>query len=154
MPRKIGFSSDHSAFTMKEEIMAMIKAVSSDIEVVYYGPRDAQSVDYPDYAERIAEAVSKGEVEAGVLVCGTGIGVSIAANKVPGVRAALCHDHVTAALCREHNNANILCAGVRVLGLEVLRDMIRTFLTTDFSTEGRHAMRVNKIIGIEAKHQP
>lgn len=149
MSRKIAFACDHAAYHCYQEIVGFIKAAGSDIDVVYMGPTDANAVDYPDYALKVAEAVAKGEFEKGVLVCGTGIGMSIAANKVKGVRAALCHDHTTAYLTRQHNDANVVCVGERVVGMEVMKDILVTFLTTPYSNVERHTNRINKVAAIE-----
>lgn len=118
-------------------------------EVQYFGPSSGASVDYPDFAKQVCEAVVSGKADAGILVCGTGIGMSIAANKVRGIRAALCHDHVTAQLCRLHNDANVLCIGERTSGLEVMRDIIETYLATDFSRQARHVGRLEKVKAME-----
>jgi len=113
-------------------------------EVTDLGPEDSSRVDYPDYAKRCAKSVVADSESFGVLICGTGIGISIAANKVPGVRAALCHNHYTAKLTRQHNNANILCFGERVVGKGVIEEMLEAFVNTPFEG-GRHANRVEKI---------
>lgn len=115
-------------------------------EVVDMGPEDASRVDYPDYARKVAAEVAKNPEVSGVLICGTGIGISMAANKTQGVRAALCHDAYTAGMARAHNNANILCFGARVVGMGVAESMIDAWLATEFEG-GRHADRVNKIEG-------
>ncbi|KAG5499940.1 hypothetical protein GH5_04079 [Leishmania sp. Ghana 2012 LV757] len=151
MSKRVALGCDHAAFDTHQEIMEMITATGVVSRVLYMGPSSAASVDYPDYAAQVCEAILKGEADVGILLCGTGIGMSIAANKFKGIRAALCHDHVTAQLSRQHNNAHVLCVGVRTSGLEVIRDIITTFLTTEVSTEGRHGGRVAKITGIEVE---
>ncbi|KAG5474776.1 hypothetical protein LSCM4_03953 [Leishmania orientalis] len=151
MSKRVALGCDHAAFDTHQEIMEMITATGVVSKVLYMGPSSAASVDYPDYAAQVCEAILKGEADVGILLCGTGIGMSIAANKFKGIRAALCHDHVTAQLSRQHNNAHVLCVGVRTSGLEVIRDIITTFLTTEVSTEGRHGGRVAKITGIEVE---
>lgn len=153
MSRKVVFACDHAATHCHKEILAFITAAGPNIEAVYVGPTTADAVDYPDYALKVTDAVTKGEAELGVLVCGTGIGMSMAANKVPGIRAALCHDHLTASLTRQHNNANVLCIGERVVGMEVIRDMIATFVNTPFSDAERHQNRIDKITAIEKLHE-
>jgi len=138
----IAIAADHAGVSLKE----MLK---SDLEELGFGVLDLgtdgpESVDYPDFANALAAAVTQGRVARGVLVCGTGIGVSIAANRHPGIRAALCHDAVTARFARQHNDANVLVLGARTTGVEVARDCLRVFLTTAFEG-GRHARRVAKL---------
>jgi len=118
-------------------------------EVLDFGPDSSESVDYPDFAFQVAEAVSAGKVERGVLVCGTGIGMCIAANKVKGVRAAPCHDSITVEMSRRHNNANVLCLSADLLGEELIGRIVRLWLETEFEG-GRHARRVEKITRYEA----
>ena len=144
MSKKFYIATDHAGYAVK----AYIKEVVTNLghEIVDLGPESADRVDYPDYAKKCAQAVLEDAGSLGILVCGTGIGISIAANKVPGIRAALCHDHYTAKLTRQHNDANILCFGERVVGKGVIEDMIEAFATTEFEG-GRHAGRVAKIEG-------
>lgn len=149
MPRRVAFACDHAAFHCHETIIGFIRSAGDDIEVSYLGPTDGEAVDYPDFAAKVCAAVTAGEAEVGVLICGTGIGMSIAANKVHGVRAALCHDHTTASLARQHNNANVVCAGERVVTPEVMKDILTTFLTTPFSNAERHANRIAKVTAME-----
>ncbi|EPY15024.1 ribose 5-phosphate isomerase B [Angomonas deanei] len=149
MPRQIAFACDHAAFHVKDTLIKMITSAGEDIEVNYLGPTTGDSVDYPDFAAAVCAKVASGEAEKGILVCGTGVGMSMAANKVNGIRAALCHDHVTTVLTRQHNNANVLCMGERVSGLEVIQDMIQTFLNTPFSDEARHIRRIEKVTALE-----
>lgn len=151
MSKRVALGFDHAAFNMREELIDIIKASGAVSEVVSMGSLSASSVDYPDYAQEVCEAIMHGKVDYGVLVCGTGIGMSIAANKFHGIRAALCFDHVTAQLARQHNDAHVVCVGVRTSGMEIIRDILTTFLTTEFSTEGRHGGRVSKIADIEKK---
>jgi ribose 5-phosphate isomerase B len=139
---KIAIGSDHAGFRLKEIIKNFLK--TKGIEVEDFGTHTEESVDYPDYAFKVAEAVSKGEFDFGILVCGTGIGMSISANKVKGIRAALCNDLYTAHASREHNNANVLCMGGRVVGDEVAKEIVNTFLNAKFEG-GRHERRINKI---------
>jgi ribose 5-phosphate isomerase B len=119
--------------------------------VLDLGTHSTQSVDYPDYAALVGESVADHKVECGLLVCGTGIGMAMAANKVPGVRAALCGDLYTARLSREHNDANVLVLGGRLLGADMAADILQAWLETDFAG-GRHARRVEKIADIERRH--
>jgi len=139
---RIAIGSDHGGFEAKGEIIKLLEA--EGCEVQDFGTYTAESCDYPDIAHKVGKAVAAGEYELGILICGTGIGVSIAANKVPGVRAALCSDTYSARMARAHNNANILCLGGRVLGMGLMEDIVRTFLHGEFEG-GRHARRVDKI---------
>jgi ribose 5-phosphate isomerase B len=144
---KIAIGSDHRGFDVKRRIAKLLDQLNH--EVVDVGPQSADSVDYPDYAFEVARAVSEGRVERGILICGTGIGMCIAANKVHGVRAAPCHDSITAEMSRRHNNANVLCLSADLLGDELIDRMVRIWLETEFEG-GRHARRVDKIAHFEA----
>lgn len=145
---KVAFACDHAGFAYKERIIEEIKALGH--EVLDFGCFGPQSVDYPDFAEKAGEAVINGRADRGILICGTGIGVSIAANKIRGIRCAVVHDHLTAQLCRQHNNANMISFGARVIGIEVAVECLRTFLTTYF-IGGRHQRRLDKVTKIENK---
>ena len=138
----IVIASDHAGLELKAELIEVIRDTGREARDL--GPFDASSVDYPDFAHRVAEAVSSREAEVGILVCGTGIGMSLSANRHPGIRAALCHDAFTAEMARRHNDANVLCMGARVIGGGVAGHMTRIFLETDFEG-GRHQRRVNLI---------
>jgi ribose 5-phosphate isomerase B len=143
MSRKpIAIASDHAGYDLKT-ILAQ-ELAEMGYEVLDLGTDGPQSVDYPDFGSALAEVVRTGEAERGVLICGTGIGISMAANRHPGVRAAVCWDETSARLTREHNDANVLALGARLLGVEVAKDCVRTFLSTDFAG-GRHAGRVAKL---------
>jgi ribose 5-phosphate isomerase B len=144
---KIAVGSDHRGFEVKRRIVSLLTTLGH--QVVDVGPASGESVDYPDFAFEVATAVSSGRVERGILICGTGIGMCIAANKVPGVRAAPCHDSITAEMSRRHNNANILCLSADLLGAELVDRMLRIWLETEFEG-GRHARRVEKITRYEA----
>ena len=146
--RTIVIGCDHAAVDLKEDIVADLRSAGARVEDV--GTTGPESVDYPDFAERVARRVVSGEAERGILLCGTGIGVCIAANKVPGIRAALCHDVTTARLSRQHNDANVLCLGGRTMGRTVALEIVGTWLSTPF-TEGRHRRRLEKIEAIEAR---
>lgn len=146
---KIAIGSDHGGFRLKGEIIKHLK--EKGIETKDFGTNDETSCDYPDFALRVAEAVKDKECDMGILVCGTGIGISIAANKVPGIRAALCGDTFSAHACREHNNANILALGERVTGSGLALDIVDTFLNAKFEGD-RHLRRINKIADIEKKY--
>jgi len=147
---KIAIGADHAGFSLKEELRAALEAKGH--EVVDFGTRSAQSTDYPDYASLVAQSVSKGEAERGVLVCSTGVGMSIAANKVPGIRAALAYNADEVALTRLHNNANVLAMGARYLNGEQASRFVEIFLETPFEG-GRHERRVNKMMGLEKEEQ-
>jgi ribose 5-phosphate isomerase B len=145
---KIALGSDHRGFDVKRRIVSVLQQLGH--EVVDLGPQAAESVDYPDYAFQVAQAVGTNRVERGILICGTGIGMCIAANKVYGVRAAPCHDSITAEMSRRHNDANILCLSADLLGDELIDRMLRIWLDTSFEG-GRHARRVEKIIRFEGE---
>ena len=139
---KIGIGSDHGGFELKEFIKKEFEG--GKIEFVDYGTESTESVDYPDFGRIVGEAVAKGEVDKGIVICGTGIGISIAANKVDGTRCALANDLYSAKMSREHNDANILAMGARVIGTGVASEIVRIFLETEF-LGGRHGRRVEKI---------
>ncbi len=138
----IALASDHAGFQYKEKTKAFLKTLN--FEFKDFGTFTPDSVDYPDFAHTASEAVSKGECEQGILICGTGIGMSIVANKHKGVRAAACESVSAASLARRHNNANVLCIGERLVTWDVAEEIIRVFLTTNFEA-GRHTRRVEKI---------
>ncbi|MGC8777618.1 MAG: ribose 5-phosphate isomerase B [Candidatus Caldatribacteriaceae bacterium] len=145
---KILLGSDHAGFHLKEDLKKFIQALGHEVED--YGTYAEEPSDYPDVAIRLAEDVVRGRGERGILICGTGVGMSIAANKVKGVRAALCHDVFSARASREHNNANVLTMGERVIGKGLAREIVRVWLEADFQGE-RHARRVEKIERYERK---
>ncbi len=147
---KIGIGNDHSALELKAEIIDFLKEKGH--EVVDYGTYTTDSCDYPMYGEKVGRAVASGEVEQGILICGTGLGISLAANKVKGVRAAVCSEPYTAKMARQHNNCNILAFGARVVGAELAKMIVETWLNTEFEG-GRHERRVNMIMEIEKKDQ-
>ncbi|HBC95614.1 MAG TPA: ribose 5-phosphate isomerase B [Clostridium sp.] len=146
---KIALGSDHAGFPLKKEIIDHLQV--KNIEIEDFGTFSEDSCDYPDYALKVAQNVANKNYDFGILVCGTGIGISIAANKVPGVRAALCGDTFSAHASREHNNANILAIGQRVVGVGLALDIVDTFLSAEFQG-GRHQRRIDKITGIERKY--
>ncbi len=145
-PMKLAIGCDHGGFALKSEILRFLKTLPG-IEVSDLGTNGTESVDYPDFGRAVAEAVSQGAADRGILICGTGIGMSIVANRYPQVRAALCHDHFTARMSREHNDANVLVMGERVLGTGVALDIVATWLATDFAG-GRHSLRLDKIVDL------
>lgn len=141
--KSIAIAADHAGYDLKSKLAEELRA--SGYEVLDLGTADGtSSVDYPDFGKAVAEAVTGGKAEAGVVVCGTGIGISIAVNRHPGARAALCHDETSARLSREHNNANVLALGARMIGEAVAKDCLRTFLNTEFAGD-RHTRRVEKL---------
>ncbi|MEW4531000.1 ribose 5-phosphate isomerase B [Maioricimonas sp. JC845] len=143
---KIGVASDHRGVRVKGQILAQIKDLGH--EGIDYGPGDDASVDYPDFARTVAEAVGTGELDRGILICGTGMGMCIAANKFRGVRAVSCHDDVTAEMSRRHNNANVMCLSADLLGDRLLGRIVEIWLRTEFEG-GRHQRRIEKIGEIE-----
>ena len=145
----IALGADHAGFHLKEALKGWL--IDHGYQIVDYGTHSTEPVDYPDYAAQVAEAVADQKVDRGVLVCGTGIGMTIAANKVPGVRAALCSDLYTARMSREHNDANVLALGGRLMGSEMALDILRMWLETDFAGD-RHRRRRDKIGDLERRH--
>ena len=140
--KMIAIASDHAGYALKGLLVAELETMG--YEVLDLGTDSETSVDYPDFGKALGEAIQSGKAERGVAVCGTGIGISIAINRLSGVRAALCHDETSARLAREHNDANVLALGARLTGDAVAKDCLKTFLTTAFA-EGRHARRVDKL---------
>ena len=147
---KIGIGNDHSALELKAEIIELLKERGH--VVVDYGTNSPESCDYPVYGEKVGRAVASGEVERGILICGTGLGISLAANKVKGVRAAVCSEPFTAKMSRAHNNCNILAFGARVVGAELAKMIVETWLDTEFEG-GRHQRRVDMLMDIENRNE-
>ena len=148
---KIALGMDHAAFAYKEPIRQVIEAMGH--EVLDLGTHGEESVDYPRYALAVARAVRSGEANLGIFLCGTGIGGSIAANKVPGIRAALCHEAYTARMSRLHNNANVLCIGARVVGVNLALEIVQEWLTAPWNDEARHQRRLDMIQEAEQHHE-
>jgi ribose 5-phosphate isomerase B len=146
MADRLVAGSDHAGLALRAEAVKVARGAGFEVEDL--GPFSGESVDYPDYARRVAEAVAAGRARLGVLVCGTGIGMSIAANKVRGVRAAHCASEYEARMARQHNDANVLCIGERVVGLGVGGAIVKAFLETPFEG-GRHAARVQKLTDLD-----
>ena len=146
---KIGIGNDHVGYEMKLEIKEYLEAQGH--EVVDFGADSAERSDYPIYGEKVARAVVSGEVDRGVLICGTGVGISLAANKVDGIRAAVCSEPVTASLAKRHNNANIIAFGARIVGIEMAKAIVDAWLSVEFEG-GRHAHRVGLLMDIENRH--
>lgn len=144
---KIIIGNDHAAVEMKKEIAKYLEELGH--EVVNFGVDTSESCDYPKIGEKVGRAVAAGECGCGILICGTGVGISIAANKVKGVRAAVCSDTTTAKLVKQHNNANILAFGARIVGVEAAKDIVKTYLEAEFQG-GRHQIRIDMIHDIES----
>lgn len=140
--KKIGISADHAGFELKKILVNELE--KNGYEVTDYGTNNAESTDYPDFAYAVAKSVQEGKNEMGVIICGSGVGVSITANKVEGVRAANCFNTEMAKLARQHNNANVICIGARFVASEEAKEMVESFLSTEFEG-GRHQRRVEKI---------
>ncbi len=143
---KIGIGSDHGGFHLKEELKALLEA--KGYTYVDYGTSSEESVDYPDYGKKICDGIIQGDVDLGVAICGTGVGMSIACNKVKGIRAAHVTDSFTARAVRGHNDAQVLCLGERITGVEIAKDILINFLEADFEGD-RHQRRLDKIKAIE-----
>ena len=146
---RIAIGSDHRGFEVKRRIAPLLRQLGH--EVLDLGTTTEDSCDYPDFGFEVARLVSDQQVDRGILVCGTGIGMCITANKLPGVRAASCHDSITAEMSRRHNDANVLCISADLLGEEVIERMVRIWLETEFEG-GRHARRIEKIARFEQEH--
>ena len=149
MVSTIALGADHAGLELKESLKAWL--IDRGYQVLDLGAHSTDPVDYPDYAAQVAEAVADHKVERGILICGTGIGMTMTANKVPGVRAALCSDLYTARMSREHNDANVLALGGRLMGPEMAADILAMWLETEFAG-GRHSRRVDKIAAVERRH--
>ena len=143
---KIVIANDHAATELKFVIKEYVEGMGH--EVINFGTDDNESCDYPAYGKKVGEAVVNGEADCGILICGTGVGISIAANKVKGVRAAVCSDVATAHLVKEHNNANIIAFGARIVGQELAKDIVKAYLEAEFEG-GRHLRRIDMIHDIE-----
>jgi ribose 5-phosphate isomerase B len=147
---KIIVGSDHAGFALKKELLAEI--TTQGHEPVDAGVYSAEPSDYPDIAEKLGTDLVAGQAERGVLVCGSGVGVSVAANKLPGIRASVCHDTYSAHQGVEHDDMNVLVIGARVVGPELARDILRAFLNARFSQEERHRRRLDKVLDLERRH--
>lgn len=147
---RIAIGTDHAGYRMKEMLVAQLR--SAGHEVQDFGTDSEEAVDYPDYAEPVAEAVRNGRADRGVLVCGSAVGMCLAANKVPGIRAGVSHDSYSAHQGVEHDDMNVLCIGSRVIGDELAREVVERFIGARFSGEERHQRRLNKLLAIESKY--
>ena len=146
---RLVLGSDHAGYELKEELIKFLTPLGH--EVLDVGTCSTAAVDYPDYAQAVSDAVLDGRAERGVLICGSGVGVSVAANKIPGIRAALCHDIYSAHQGVEHDDLNVICIGARAIGPELMLDLLRAFLAARFTGEARHLRRLAKIKALEAQ---
>ncbi len=146
---RIAVGADHAGFPLKGQVLELLEKEGHS--VVDLGTHSTRSVDYPDYAQAVGESVVKGETQVGILLCGSGVGASIAANKVAGIRAALCHDVFSARQSREDDDANVLCLGPRVIGPALAQELIRAFLAARFSKAERHLRRLEKVAELEKR---
>ena len=150
MTLRVALGADHGGFPLKAELLPWL--FSQGYEVLDLGAHELDSADdYPDFAEAVAQAVASGQAQRGILICGSGVGASIAANKVPGVRACLCHDTYSAHQGVEHDDINVLCLGARVVGSELARELVAAFLKARFTGEERHRRRLEKVLAIERR---
>ena len=147
---RLVIGSDHAGYDLKQELLEFLRAVGH--EVLDVGTHSTASVDYPDYAEAVALALREGKAERGVLICGSGVGACVAANKIPGIRAAICHDAYSAHQGVEHDEMNVLVLGSRVIGSELAKELVLGFLHAQFSGEDRHRRRLAKVMSIEARY--
>jgi ribose 5-phosphate isomerase B len=146
---RIAIASDHGGFRLKSDIVRLLGELGHNCRD--FGSQELDEVDYPDYAVIVARAVASGEYDRGILICGTGQGMAITANKITGIRAAVCHDTFSAQMSREYNDANVLCLGERVVGSRLAANMVETWLQAMFSGEERHRRRVNKIMALDTE---
>ena len=145
---KISLAADHNGFDLKKEISDQLE--TDGHEVIDVGPHSHDPLDdYPDYAKKLADSVSRGESLRGIMICGSGVGASVASNKVKGIRAAVCHDIYSAHQGVEHDDMNVLCLGSRIVGSEVARELVRAFITAEFTGEERHQRRLDKVLDME-----
>jgi RpiB/LacA/LacB family sugar-phosphate isomerase len=147
---RIAIASDHAGFHLKETALVFLRELGQ--EPLDLGTHNTDPVDYPDYAEKVGVAIRDSIAERGIVICGSGVGASVAANKISGVRAALCHDTYSAHQGVEHDDMNVLVLGERVIGVELAKELIRAFVNAKFSAEERHVRRLNKVIALEKKY--
>ena len=147
---RVAVASDHAGYQLSQDIVPNIARLGHD--VIDLGSHSTVPVDYPDYAEAVAKAILEGQADRGILVCGSGVGASVAANKLPGIRAAICHDTYSAHQGVEHDDMNVLVLGARVVGVELAREIVQAFLMAAFSGEDRHRRRLHKVLAIEARY--
>jgi len=144
---KIAVAADHAGFPLKDLVLEIVR--QSGNEAIDLGTFSTESVDYPDYAEKLGRSIQSGETERGILICGSGVGAAVAANKMRGIRAGLCHDTYSAHQSVEHDDTNVLALGARVIGSALVADIVKAFLGAEFSGESRHQRRVNKVLALE-----
>ena len=147
---RISIGSDHAGYAYKSILAGELAEAGH--EVIDEGTHGTEAVDYPDYASAVAERVAAGDADRGVLICGSAVGVCIVANKVPGIRAGVCHDTYSARQCVEHDDANVLCLGERVIGIELARAVLSSFLEAQFTGAPRHQRRLDKLLEVERRH--
>jgi len=147
---RIAIGADHAGFQLKQDLGAYLRELGH--EVIDLGTSNLDPVDYPDFAEAVGKAVLEGRAERGVLICGSGVGASVAANKIPGIRAAVCHDTYSARQGVEHDDMNVLVLGARIIGSELARELVRNFLAAKFTHEERHVRRLGKINALEKRY--
>jgi ribose 5-phosphate isomerase B len=148
MSQRIAIGADHAGYPLNERVIVELRTAGH--EIIDFGTHDgSQPDDYPDYAKHVGEAVQEGDAEIGILVCGSGVGAAVAANKLRGIRAVLCSDTYSARQSREHDDCNVLCLGARVVGVELALELVRTFVAARFSGEERHRRRLRKITEME-----
>jgi RpiB/LacA/LacB family sugar-phosphate isomerase len=147
---RVAIGSDHAGYELKQELAACIDRLGHEVADV--GTYSTDPVDYPDFAEAVSKEVVEGRADRGVLICGSGVGASVAANKVPGIRAGICHDTYSAHQGVEHDDINVLVVGARVIGVELAKEIVRTFLGAEFSREERHRRRLEKVMAIERRY--
>jgi ribose 5-phosphate isomerase B len=147
---RLVLGADHAGYELKKELVEFLKSLGHEVEDV--GTYSTAPVDYPDYAQAVAETVIAGKAERGVVICGSGVGACVAANKIPGIRAAICHDEYSAHQGVEHDNMNVLVLGSRIIGGELAKDLVRDYLRANFSGEARHVRRLGKVKAIEERY--
>jgi ribose 5-phosphate isomerase B len=150
MSKKIAVGADHAGFPLKNPVIKYLK--DNGYEVLDFGTNSTEPVDYPDYAEKVGEAIKDGKADMGIVLCGSGVGASVAANKIPGVRAGLCHDTFSARQGREDDDTNVLCMGARVVGESLALEILKSFVHAEFSNLERHKRRLNKVISVEKRY--
>lgn len=147
---RIALGSDHAGFELKQSVAKLLQSIGQ--EVVDVGTHNTDPVDYPDFAEKVGTAIREGKADRGILICGSGVGASVAANKMPGIRAGLCHDTYSAHQGVEHDDMNVLVLGGRVIGIETAYELVRAYISGNFTKEERHLRRLNKVKAIESRY--
>jgi len=147
---RIVLGSDHAGYNMKRDLTNFLLELG--YEILDVGTDSTESVDYPDFAEAVGKAVQQNRADRGIFICGSGVGASVAANKLPGIRAGLCHDTYSAHQCVEHDDVNVLIMGARVIGIELAHEIVKAYLNAEFTAEERHQRRLKKLLSIEARY--